>query len=73
VIQLDSQTVFDMKLSFCNSQVQGSPVNTVTNGSKKFGRVNGVAVLSGQGPTLTYTIHHTSHSHFVYDCVLFNK
>ena len=27
------------------------PVNTVTNGSKQFGHVNGVAVLQGQGQT----------------------
>ena len=28
--------------------VQWNPVNTITNGSKKFGRINGVAVLSRQ-------------------------
>ena len=54
--------LFDMKLPFCNSQVQWNPVNTVTDGSKKFGRINGVAVLSGQSAILIYTTHriHTS-------------
>ena len=28
--------------------VQWNSVNTVTNGSKKFGRINGVVILSGQ-------------------------
>ena len=29
-------------------EIQWKPVNTVTNGSKKIGRINGVAVLSAQ-------------------------
>ena len=33
--------------------VQWNPVNMVTNGSKKFGRINGVAVLSGQAQRVT--------------------
>ena len=35
-----------------SKQVQWNPVNTVTSGSKKFGRINGVAVLSGQAQIL---------------------
>ena len=35
-----------------SKKVQGNPVNMVTSGSKKFGRVNGVAVLSGQAQIL---------------------
>ena len=31
--------------------------NKVTNGSKKYGRINGVAVLPGQGSILIYAIH----------------
>ena len=29
-------------------ELQWYPVNTVTNGPKRFGQINGVAVLSGQ-------------------------
>jgi len=41
------------------NMVQWNPINTVTNGSYKFGCVNGVAVLPGQaqGRNDKCTIH----------------
>ena len=45
-------------------ELQWNPVNTVTNGPKKFGQINGVAILSGraqiswlEGRNDKYTIH----------------
>ena len=58
--------------------LQWNLVNAVINGPKQLGRFNGVAVLPGQGQiswlrTVLTLIHHTSHSYFLYNCVLFNK
>ena len=46
-VMVDESTNHENNIT-CNA-IQRNPVNTATNGPWKFGRINGVAVLTGLG------------------------